>query len=71
MGRENSDEVYVLALCDSVLDEIGLRQHEFDWLRGDASETGRQVRLPVDGYWPKAIELAPLVGVKATAPPAR
>lgn len=71
MGRENSDEVYVLALCDSVLDEIGLRQHEFDWLRGDASETGRQVRLPVDGYWPKAIEPAPLVGVKATAPPAR
>jgi hypothetical protein len=71
LGRENSDEVYVLALCDSVLDEIGLRQHEFDWLRGDASETGRQVRLPVDGYWPKAIELAPLVGVKATAPPAR
>lgn len=55
-------------MCDSVLDEIGLRQHEFDWLRGDVSETGRQVRLPVDGYWPKAIELAPLVGVKATAP---
>ncbi|MCG6567996.1 hypothetical protein C3E87_10235 [Tessaracoccus sp. ZS01] len=54
MGRENSDEAYVLALCDSVLNEVGLRQHKFDWLRGDASETGRQVRLPVDGYWPKA-----------------
>lgn len=30
MGRENSDEAYVLDLCDSVLGEIGLRQHRFD-----------------------------------------
>ena len=54
MGRENSDEAYVLALCDSVLDEIGMRQYRFDWLRGDPNQTGRQVRLPVDGYWPRA-----------------
>lgn len=54
MGRENSDEAYVLDLCDSVLDEIGLRQHRFDWLCGDLGTTGRRARLPVDGYWPKA-----------------
>ncbi len=54
MGRKDSDEAYVLALCDSVLDEIGWRQHRFDWLRGDPGTTGRQVRLPVDGYWPNA-----------------
>ncbi|WP_055585818.1 hypothetical protein [Peterkaempfera griseoplana] len=51
-GRENSDEAYVLDLCDEVLGEQGLRQHRFEWLLGDAGSAGRQTRLPVDSYWP-------------------
>ncbi|MFF4690463.1 hypothetical protein [Streptomyces sp. NPDC001307] len=51
-GRENSDEAYVLDLCDEVLEEQGLRQHRFDWLLGDAGAAGRRARLPVDSYWP-------------------
>lgn len=54
MGRETSDEHYVLDLCDAELGARGLRQHRFDWLRGDVSPaSGRSVRLPVDGYWPE------------------
>ncbi len=52
MGRGDSDEAYVLALCDEVLGEQGSRQHRFDWLRGDAGASGRRVRLPVDSFWP-------------------
>jgi hypothetical protein len=52
MGRDNSDEAYVLDLCDEVLGENGLRQHRFDWLLGDPGMNGRQVKLPVDAYWP-------------------
>ncbi|WP_125778010.1 hypothetical protein [Antribacter gilvus] len=52
-GRRDSDEHYVLDLCDDVLGTAGIRQHRFDWLRGDPSPTtGRQVALPVDAYWP-------------------
>lgn len=54
MERESSDEVYVLNLCDLALEEVGLRQHRFDWLRGDPGRNGRRAKLPVDGYWPKA-----------------
>lgn len=53
MGREDSDEAYVLDLCDEVLGERGLRQHTFDWLLGDPGRGGRRARrLPVDCYWP-------------------
>ncbi|MFF1626683.1 hypothetical protein [Streptomyces sp. NPDC058272] len=51
-GRENTDEVYVLDLCDEVLGEQGLRQHRFDWLLGDTGAAGRRTRVPVDSYWP-------------------
>lgn len=55
--RTESDEHYVLNLCDEVLGAAGLRQARFDWLRGDVSpSSGRSARLPVDGYWP-AMEL--------------
>lgn len=54
MGRDTSDEAYVLNLCDRVLGEVGSRQHRFDWLLGDPGRSGRRVRLPVDGYWPAA-----------------
>lgn len=52
--RADSDEAYVLGLCDEVLGEVGLRQHRFDWLMGDPGKDGRCRRLPVDGYWPGA-----------------
>jgi hypothetical protein len=54
MGRDTSDEAYVLGLCDRILGVPGLRQHRFDWLLGDPGKNGRQVRLPVDAYWPDA-----------------
>ncbi|MFC9982819.1 hypothetical protein [Gordonia sp. NPDC127522] len=51
--RADSDEHYVLDLCDKVLGMPGVRQARFDWLRGDPSPVRpRGTRLPVDGYWP-------------------
>ncbi|SNS76255.1 hypothetical protein [Actinacidiphila glaucinigra] len=52
MGRQDSDEAYVLDLCDEVLAERGERQRRFDWLVGDPSPSGRRARLPVDSCWP-------------------
>jgi hypothetical protein len=51
-ARTESDEHYVLDLCDRVLGQVASRQHRFEWLRGDFSDK-RQSRsyLPVDGYW--------------------
>ncbi|MGC5004780.1 hypothetical protein [Streptomyces sp. DT203] len=51
MARDDSDEAYVLDLCDEVLGATGERQHRFDWLLGDPGANGRRVRLPVDAYW--------------------
>jgi hypothetical protein len=45
--REESDEAYIINLCDSILGQIAIRQHRFDFLRGDAGTT-----LPVDAYYP-------------------
>jgi hypothetical protein len=47
-----SDEEYVLRLLEHLVGEACLRQHRFDWLLGDPNAQGRQVQLPVDGYWP-------------------
>lgn len=54
MGRRaDSDEHYVIGLCDEVIGAQGQRQAMFPWLVGDASpKTGRTRMLPVDGYWP-------------------
>ncbi|WP_197373529.1 hypothetical protein [Mycolicibacterium baixiangningiae] len=52
-SRADSDEHYVLDLCDEVLGIPARRQERFDWLRGDPSPTRpRGAPLPVDGYWP-------------------
>ena len=52
MARSETDEHYVLDLCDEIIGTKCSRQHRFDWLLGDPSPTtGRQVALPVDGYW--------------------
>lgn len=45
-SSRNSDETYVINLCDEVLDRKASRQHKFDFLKGDS---GR--RLPVDAYY--------------------
>lgn len=46
-SRKDSDEYYVLDLCDQVLGINGLRQHRFDFLLGDSG-----TKLPVDIYYP-------------------
>lgn len=52
-ARVDSDEYYVLDLCDEVLGVVGDRQAKFDWLRGDPSARfPAGAKLPVDGYWP-------------------
>ena len=48
--RKDSDEFYVIDLCDEILGEKASRQHTFDFLRGDGTP-GR--RLPVDAYYPE------------------
>ncbi|WP_339697350.1 hypothetical protein [uncultured Marixanthomonas sp.] len=45
--KKQSDEAYIIGLCDEVLKVKGLRQYRFEFLRGD---TG--VKLPVDVYYP-------------------
>lgn len=46
-GRSQSDESYIIDLCDEVLVQKALRQHRFAFLKGDAG-----TRLPVDAYYP-------------------
>lgn len=53
-SRNDSDESYVLDLCDELLGETGSRQHRFDWLVGDPGRSGGAVKLPVDAYYPVA-----------------
>jgi len=51
--RADSDEHYVLDLCDEVLGVPGRRQATFEWLRGDPSPSRSSgTKLPVDSYWP-------------------
>ncbi|MEV0750491.1 hypothetical protein AB0I75_35695 [Streptomyces sp. NPDC050273] len=52
MSRDDSDEAYVVGLCNQVLEETALTQHRFDWLLGDPGSGGRRARLPVDAFWP-------------------
>jgi len=48
------DQAYVTDLCDKILSRPALREHRFDWLRGDPSRDGGSGRkLPVDAYWPE------------------
>ena len=46
--RNHSDETYFIDLCDEVLQKKALRQHRFDFLKGDSG-----ARLPVDAYYPE------------------
>lgn len=50
--RSESDEFYVIDLCDELFGVHASRQHRFDWLRGDWSEKKQSFsHLPVDAYW--------------------
>ncbi|MBI9058645.1 hypothetical protein L3049_01990 [Labilibaculum sp. DW002] len=50
--RLNSDETYVISLCDEVLSLKANRQKRFDFLLGDLHKNGKtQTMLPVDAYY--------------------
>ena len=46
-SKSQSDERYIIDLCDEVLKLKALRQYRFDFLRGDSG-----TKLPVDAYYP-------------------
>ena len=49
--RGNSDEAWIIGLCDEVLGEQAIRQHRFPFLTGDPGSTGRRSPLPVDAFY--------------------
>lgn len=51
-NRKDSDEFYVLNLCDIIFNREGVRQHRFDFLLGDPNKNVKCARLPVDIYYP-------------------
>ena len=52
-NTKDSDESYVIDLCDQILGTSASRQHKFEFLRGDINSQGNSVRLPVDAYYEK------------------
>lgn len=50
-GRAESDESWVIHLCDQVLGLRARRQHRFPFLLGDPGPSGRRRSLPVDAYY--------------------
>ena len=44
--RQNSDEYYIIRLCNEVLGQVAVQQYKFEFLKGDS---GRP--LPVDAYY--------------------
>jgi hypothetical protein len=49
--RDNSDEHYIIDLCDHVLGQTAQRNHRFAFLFGDPNDNGRCAALPVDAYY--------------------
>jgi len=50
--RVNSDENYILNLCDELLNDTASRQHRFPFLLGDFHKDKKsRTKLPVDGYY--------------------
>ena len=44
------DAQYIIDICDRVLGAPALREHRFDFLRGDPGRNGRAAaKLPVEG----------------------
>jgi len=52
--RVNSDENYILNLCDALLKDTAARQHRFPFLLGDFHKDKKsRTKLPVDGFYEK------------------
>jgi hypothetical protein len=69
-ARVQSDEAYIIDLCDQVLGETALRQHRLPFLLGDPDRRGTRRRLPIDAFYPRlnlAIEYHELQHWRATA----
>jgi hypothetical protein len=49
--RDDSDEAYVIDLCDEILKQRAQRQHTFSFLRGDPNARGLCRALPVDAFY--------------------
>ncbi|WP_052158192.1 hypothetical protein [Lacinutrix jangbogonensis] len=53
--RENSDEFYILDLCDELLKEKASRKHTFDSLLGDMHKKGKtRTKLPLAAFYEDA-----------------
>jgi hypothetical protein len=47
------DAQYIIDLCDHILASPAMREHRFDFLRGDPGKKAKNGRtLPVDAYYP-------------------
>ncbi len=52
LKRENSDEYYLIGLCNELLKEKAIHQHTFNYLLGDFHRDGKtRTRLPLDAYY--------------------
>ena len=50
--RENSDEFFIITLCDQILNESASRKHKFPFLVGDIHKRGKdRSTLAVDAYY--------------------
>ncbi len=46
--RKDSDEYYIISLCNEILSQKAVQQYKFDFLKGDSGKP-----LPVDAYYEK------------------
>ena len=54
-ARGNSDDYYLINLCDELLDQSASRQHKFGFILGDMHKDEKsRTALPVDAYYRKA-----------------
>lgn len=52
LNRENSDEYYLIGLCNELLSEEASHQHTFDFLVGDKHKRNKtRTELPLDAYY--------------------
>ncbi|MEJ6735825.1 MAG: hypothetical protein QNK84_02130 [Flavobacteriales bacterium] len=52
LRKENSDEYYLVGLCNEILKEKAVHQHSFNYLLGDLHKDGRRrTRLPLDAFY--------------------
>ena len=55
---KNSDETFILNLCDEILNQTAVRKHTFDFLLGDMHKNSKsRTKLPIDAFY-KDLKLA-------------